>query len=383
MATPKSTLWKRDPHTAAKHAILRAYLQAWFPILGRYHGIIYLDGFAGPGEYEDHTPGSPLVAIDVALDQRVHLRNEVTFIFIEADRHRAEHLRHLVRTREESGLPETFRISVRHGEFAAEVRTLLNHLDAKGLALAPTFAFIDPFGWKGLPMDLVCRLLGHAGTEAFINFSIDAVNRFIDHPGAEINAQMVELFGSRDVLTARAESGDRLGGLRELYGQQLRRAARYVRFFTMYRYDGHSVYDLFFATNNIRGLEKMKEAMWRADPEGHYRFFDATDPAQRVLFDEKEYVPERLLRTVLEAFGGRVAVPAGEVEEWTLSETPYLRTHAKAALQLGEKNRTVTVQPVKRDGNRRKAGTFPAEALVDFVPPPRGPERAQQGSLFG
>jgi len=50
MATPKETLWEIDPHTKAKHEILRRYLNAWFPILNSWNNrIIYIDGFSGPG----------------------------------------------------------------------------------------------------------------------------------------------------------------------------------------------------------------------------------------------------------------------------------------------------------------------------------------------
>ena len=33
MALPEPTLWEADPHTLAKHEILKYYLEAWFPIL--------------------------------------------------------------------------------------------------------------------------------------------------------------------------------------------------------------------------------------------------------------------------------------------------------------------------------------------------------------
>jgi len=51
------TIWKAEPHTIAKIEILQEYLKAWFSIMGtnRYgHGqdILYIDGFAGPGEYK-------------------------------------------------------------------------------------------------------------------------------------------------------------------------------------------------------------------------------------------------------------------------------------------------------------------------------------------
>jgi three-Cys-motif partner protein len=59
------TVWPAEPHTLVKHKILRRYVQAWFPILTqqaqnlrRQYGnldsreILFIDGFAGPGEYE-------------------------------------------------------------------------------------------------------------------------------------------------------------------------------------------------------------------------------------------------------------------------------------------------------------------------------------------
>ena len=48
-----SASWPIAQHTAAKHALLAAYLRAWFPILnlGGFSRAIYIDGFAGPGRY--------------------------------------------------------------------------------------------------------------------------------------------------------------------------------------------------------------------------------------------------------------------------------------------------------------------------------------------
>ena len=60
MATPKDTLWELDPHTLGKHLVLRAYLDAWLPVMGSWQGrLLFIDGFAGPGEYEGGEEGSP------------------------------------------------------------------------------------------------------------------------------------------------------------------------------------------------------------------------------------------------------------------------------------------------------------------------------------
>ena len=46
------TLWPLDVHTGAKQALLKLYLDHWFPILGKHHQRInYIVGFAGPREY--------------------------------------------------------------------------------------------------------------------------------------------------------------------------------------------------------------------------------------------------------------------------------------------------------------------------------------------
>ena len=61
------TVWPAEPHTLAKHAILKEYLKAWMPILSRQSArvhapgreVLFVDGFAGPGRYSGGEPGSP------------------------------------------------------------------------------------------------------------------------------------------------------------------------------------------------------------------------------------------------------------------------------------------------------------------------------------
>ena len=70
MTAPTGILWERDPRTAAKHTLLRRYLDAWFPIMAcqfREVGITFLDGFAGPGEYTNASESSPTIAMAQAM----------------------------------------------------------------------------------------------------------------------------------------------------------------------------------------------------------------------------------------------------------------------------------------------------------------------------
>jgi hypothetical protein len=72
--------------------------------------------------------------------------------------------------------------------------------------------------------------------------------------------------------------------LHGLYDSQLRNeaGARYVRSFEMRNKKDATDYYLFFATDNAKGMEKMKQAMWKVDESGESRFSDATNPATPV-----------------------------------------------------------------------------------------------------
>ena|SRR5438094_3570688 len=108
MASPKKTLWPLEPHTRGKHLVLKFYLDAWLPILGTRSGrILFIDGFAGPGEYSGGEAGSPMIALNAFTTHtaRSKIEAEVVFFFIEKDADRAAHLKKLVAERGR-GCPE-------------------------------------------------------------------------------------------------------------------------------------------------------------------------------------------------------------------------------------------------------------------------------------
>src|SRR5690242_20600084 len=95
----RTTIWEIEPHTLAKHAILREYLGAWFPIISKFNQrVVYLDGFCGPGEYKGGEPGSPIVALEVANfhNKQNTIAKEVLFWFSDENSERIAHLRALL-----------------------------------------------------------------------------------------------------------------------------------------------------------------------------------------------------------------------------------------------------------------------------------------------
>lgn len=298
----------------------------------------------------------------------------MVFYFIEEDRQRYAHLRTRLAAANEY---RKFNIVVKRNDFASVISEVLDHLDEGRLQIAPTFAFIDPFGFKGLPMRLIHRLLDHPKTEAFINFNINSVTRFVSHPDKDIRSHLDDLFGTEEAMAVRDGESNRFSSLRQVYQAQLEEKARFVRFFSMNDADDRPIYDLFFAGNHPLGHYRMKEAMWRVDPQSGIRFSDATDPDQQLLF-EIEPGPQ-LLQRLLKMYGDRSEVLVGEVKEWVRNETAFLNPHLTDALRQGE-GIHFGIQDLHSDGSKRRAGSFKDVAVVDFTwrPPPE----YLQGTLF-
>ena len=368
--TPKSVpdlrsaaSWPLAPHTGAKLALLRAYLDAWFPILSSSGPprVFYIDGFAGPGRYSGGEDGSPIVALK-ALGLRANLaRTTFEFHFVERRRRQVRALRaNIDELQEQKLVPKNAVIHVHdHSQFAEVFKATI----APRLASepgAPAFALVDPFGWKGLPMSIMRELMRRPRTELLINFMFEEINRFLNHPDQPANFD--EFFGDGKWREGCQRSGPaRRAFLHDLYQDQLRTVAgaRYVRSFEMLNERGASDYFLFFATNNLLGLSKMKEAMWRVDPGGGTRFSDTTEQDQLVLLAPE---PDRyLLRRILQGqFVGR-RVRVQDVEKFVLEETAFHGGHYKKVLAELENSGLLT--PVSPPSGRQKK-TFGQPTLM-------------------
>ena len=363
MSPPKQKIWKIEPHTEAKHLILEEYLKAWFPILSRWNSrIVYYDGFAGPGAYSGGEKGSPVIALDVARSHQDKLKKNLVFIFVEKDKYRAENLRNII---EKKTLPNNYDVQIKNKEFETDLVQILDYLDTKRLHMAPTFAFIDPFGITGLPFSLIRRFLRNKKCEVLITFMNSTMKRFPEQLRDQIN----ELIGNPDASDIISSSGDRIVKARELYQESLKRIAKFVCSFGMRNRNNKVIYYLFFATNHPLGHQKMKEAMWKANQTASmFDFSDATNPEQLLLFSS---TPQNNLAPILgKRFQGD-SVDSEEVFRYTNDETIFLEKHARSALKLlespnGYNDYKIQVESKKKDGTARKKDTFPPRITIKF-----------------
>jgi three-Cys-motif partner protein len=322
MSNNDDVLWPLKRHTLAKHQILRWYLDAWLAILGSgsyaRQDLVLIDGFAGPGRYRGGEKGSPLLMLDAYLEHSADITARCHFYFIEENVGRAQHLSDQIVAYD---LPPTVEVEVITGSFDEEFPPLIDGLRERFGGLPPTFAFIDPFGAGGISVALSTPLLSVPRCELLVYVPIAHLARFVDHP--DLVATLNTLYGS-DVWRRATETNvleERKRILHDLFLAEVQKTAELARSFEITPQMGHNSYYLFFGTNSARGLQRMKDAMWRADPQGGTRFRDSTTVDHPVLFEEKPDL-SRLLELLREQFNKRWFT-IEEAEKFTLRSTPF------------------------------------------------------------
>ena len=126
-----STLWEAKPHTLAKIEIVRRYLFLWFSILGlKNKRLVYIDGFAGPGQYSNSDQSSPIAALQAAKAAierpDSNLKNsEVSFLFVEKRKEFVENLGSVVSA---GSWPVNIKWTVEQGSFEDKVGGVLEKL---------------------------------------------------------------------------------------------------------------------------------------------------------------------------------------------------------------------------------------------------------------
>lgn len=155
-----------------KHGILARYPLVFASMTGstsQNGRVVYFDGYAGPGRYEDGAPGSPLLAVETAR-RTARFGRDVDCLFVERNPRFSRDLR----TTLTAEAPPGFHFQVWPGDVADHVDTALSYAGAD-----PLLTFLDPFGTALDYSVLTGKLLQRrsAPTEVLLNINIESVRR--------------------------------------------------------------------------------------------------------------------------------------------------------------------------------------------------------------
>jgi three-Cys-motif partner protein len=364
MAASKTTLWPLEPHTRGKHLVLKSYLDAWLPIMGKWNGrILFIDGFAGPGEYEGGEPGSPLIALDALKDHasQSQIKADVIFDFIEKDSSRAAHLKELVKAR--APLPSNCKVHIENAAFDEALAGVLDMLEEQKKKMAPAFVMVDPFGVSDTPMNVVRRILQNPKSEVYISFMYEAINRFKTTP--EFEAHLDRLFGTSDWRKGMEikDSEERKNFFYGLYKKQLRAAgAKHVVHFELFE-KNRLVYAIFFGTQHTLGADRMKQAIWKVAPFGDFAFRGTHANQLTLGVAAPDFTA--LQKALRREYRKRDWISIGGVEEFVASDRTDFHTGQlrRGALVPMEESGQIEV----KQSSRKRKKTFPKGTLLRFL----------------
>jgi len=272
-----------------KHALIREYLKGWFPKVGLWAGrILYIDTHAGRGRHLTGELGSPLVALRTFLEhshrERILERSEVRFVFIERDEDNLEALESELRGF--CPLPRNVAVGAYAGDCEEVLRAGLAALRDGRKQLAPSFVFVDPYGFK-IRYSLLRDFMSFQTVELFVNVMWRYLNMAFTQASesagmAQALDYTFDVVDWREAITA-DDHDTRAEQLLELIDNSVR--CKWMTSVQMLGANQTTNYVLAHLTNHKAGRDLMKQVMWKVCPshDGVFVARKTDDPAQGVL----------------------------------------------------------------------------------------------------
>lgn len=382
MSTP-AFFEERREQSRVKSSITTKYFLRWADVMLRTQdksshperNITYLDLFSGPGIYKSGEPSTPLLVVERALEN-VSLRSRLITLFNDADGNHVSALQSALQT-----LPDYDTLSNKPLLFNRVVDAeAVDDIMAKHIG--PMFSFVDPFGYKGLSLDLIKKVTQPFGCDCVFFFNYQRVNQSLNNP--TVGDHMDALFGSERAAQLRPRLSllrpeEREVTIVEEITQAIQDAGReYVLPFRFHREDGtRTSHHLIFVSKGFRGYELMREVMAEESSmhtEGvasfEYNPADVLKEQEQPLLFNLRISRTDLMKMLKEQFAGKT-IKAHHIYKQHNVGRPFTEANYYEALTRMELQRQLTANP---PANKRYTGKGPTrgqvtrETLITFPP---------------
>lgn len=355
-----------------KSAIVGKYFDAWAGVImgtqdrserTRGDKIAYLDLFAGPGRYDDGTKSTPLIILEKAIASQ-KLRHRLVTIFNDKDENNTRSLQQAI-----DNLPGInslrFKPRVRQREVGTEIVKLFDEMKP-----IPSFFFVDPWGYKGLSLQLVNTVLKNWGCDCLFFFNYNRISMGLQNELVE--EHMNALFGVeranalRDKIAGLPPNERELTIVEELCAAIKATGKRYVLPFTFKNETGRRTsHHLIFVSKNFKGYDIMKDVMAGESSSQHHGVasfeYSPATVRQPFLFQLGRPLDD-LGDMLLRDFAGSV-MTRDRVYELHSLDRPYIKKNYTEVLLNLETAGKVTAEP---PASRRRKGTLGPTVNITF-----------------
>jgi three-Cys-motif partner protein len=350
-----------------KSAIVAKYFDAWSRVIvatqtrdARQTPIAYIDLFCGPGRYGDGTPATPVLILESAI-RRPEVGARLISIFCDKDERNIASLRQVVEDLPGIGsLAHPPRISV--SEAGDDVARMFGEM-----RLVPTLLFADPWGYKGLSLELIDSVVKDWACECIFFFNYNRINPGLGNDAVERHID--RLFGKAraDALRTRITSmapdereqeilSELVGALKELHG-------KFVLPFAFRSDEGtRTSHYLIFVSKSFKGYEIMRDVMASQSSSSHQGVASFEyNPARvhRPLLIDVDSPLDDLVAVLQTDFAGRTLTMRQLYEEHSVGR-PYTRSnYGKALLELERAGRILVGEHRRNSFKDDLVVTFP------------------------
>lgn len=279
--------WILKDHSKVKHEIFSRYLGAFVSITGRsWEEFYYIDAFAGRGRYKGGEPGSPIHALktiqNTLNNSRLNLNiKSINCIFIEKDPTNFSNLHDNL----DGFKIDKIKLYFFKDTFESVFPTIMKKFSI-GLTNNPSFFFLDPFGYSGIPFNIQEQIFelgdsskgNHGRPEIFYNLMVGAINRWWKDTTKEDHID--KLFGHKnwrnDIQNILDDEGVEVAEAISWYFRHKLESRTEAKYTLRYKFR-HSetnrwIYDMIHATTHYKGLEVMKKIMYNIGVKGSFEF---------------------------------------------------------------------------------------------------------------
>jgi len=323
--------WVYEEQTKNKHKVFEDYFDKWVKIIGKNNPFNYIDGFGGCGAYKDKEGihyGSPILA--AMIIQKSQKKN-CSIIVIDTKK---KHIENIKKIKEYVGID--CKMQFAEGDFDSVINGVLD----KHSKMAPTFFFIDPFGFSGIRYSTLKKIMERYQMEILLTFMFEGITRFLSLPQ---NEEILDgLFGTTEWKSLIGLHGnEKEDKMINLYKQQLKKITKFVFPYRIeFPSSKRTYYYLFHLTGYHKGAVIMKSSFAKFNL-GRVAYVGSR-ANQLTLFDIENVKIETVEEFLLNKYPNERKKYLELIEE-NIDEVPYLESDFYKALKELEKEKKIKI----------------------------------------
>lgn len=353
-----------EEQSLVKAEIVVSYFDAWSRIMASRSSadrIGYFDFYAGPGRYATGHKSTPLLILEKAINSD-HLPSRLVTVFNDANPKYAGALEDEI-----GALPGVQTLRHKPRVYIGEVDDELAR-QLEGIRTIPALSFVDPWGYKGLSLDLIHAVVKDWGCEVVFFFNYNRINMGIDNP--IVQHHMEALFGKQRLAALRAtvatlNPSEREISVHEAIEDALKElGASYPLPFKFKRPDGRLSHSICFVSKHRLGYGIMKDIMagrGLIDEDGVPLFEHMLSGGTQLrLGRQRPFLA--LSSELLKTFAGQT-LSVGDIYERHNVGTRFIKRNYKDVLKQMEQNGQIVCDSGEI---RRRPGTLADRILITF-----------------